>query len=341
MIDEELLEEIVSSNDCASIQEVMDEYESQTGERFSYDAMRKKIKSIKSTGFPTEDNSKRFDLLQALKDNAKKPAKRKNVAQKNENMLLISPNDLHIGKYSHIDEVGESFNMEKAIARLDEGIDGILRLAKNHNVSEITLVIGNDIVHTDTVFGTTTAGTPQDKEGRWWEQFNMAVVSMTRVIDILWASSKKLNIVHVMSNHDYQTGYYLAQCLRAYFKDYDINWDITANPRKYMLFGKSLLGFTHGDSAKWRDLPLIMAGESKHAWAESDYRYFYLGHIHSTKNISFLVGEDISSVLVQHLRSPSGTDAWHKANGYMAQPAIEGFVICPEKGQIARLTHNF
>lgn len=340
MIDEELLRDILSNNEFASVQEVMEEYESETGESFSYDTMRKRIRRLKTPVISKEESTERVNLLKSLREMNKKVPKRKKQSSENKNMLLISPNDLHIGKYAHVSEVGESYNMDIAIERLDEGIQGILDLSEKHNIGEITLVIGNDIVHTDTVFGTTTAGTPQDKEGRWWEQFNMAVMSMTRVIEQLWCYSMKLNIVHVMSNHDYQTGYYLAQCLRAYFKDWDINWDITANPRKYMLFGKSLLGFTHGDSAKWRDLPLIMAGESKHEWAESDYRYFYLGHIHSTKNISFLVGEDISSVLVQHLRSPSGTDAWHKANGYMAQPAIEGFVICPEKGQIARLTHN-
>ena len=52
--------------------------------------------------------------------------------------------------------------------------------------------------------------------------------------------------------------------------------------------------------------------------------------------------KDFIGVVVEYLRSPSGTDSWHKRKGFSgAQKAVEGFIHHKEKGQIARISHLF
>ena len=105
--------------------------------------------------------------------------------------------------------------------------------------------------------------------------------------------------------------------------------------RKYYTWNNNLIGTTHGDGAKEDLLPLLMAQESKD-WSTTKHRYIYTHHVHHKKS------KDYIGVTVESLRSPSGTDGWHHKNGYQHAPkAIEGFIHCPEHGQVARLVHIF
>jgi hypothetical protein len=138
------------------------------------------------------------------------------------------------------------------------------------------------------------------------------------------------------SNHDYQSGFFLAQVIEAHFRNCNnITFDCSIAHRKYFTFGSNLIGTTHGDGAKFQDLPLLMAQESKD-WSSTKHRYIYTHHVHH-KNSKDFVG-----VTVESLRSPSGTDSWHHRNGYEHSPkAVEGFLHHKDFGQIARFTHLF
>ena len=102
------------------------------------------------------------------------------------------------------------------------------------------------------------------------------------------------------------------------------------------MYGKNLIGTTHGDGAKFQDLPLLMAQEASEHWSETKHRYVYTHHVHHKTS------KDFVGVTVESLRSPSGTDSWHHRNGYQHNPkAVEGFIHSKEFGQVARLTHIF
>jgi hypothetical protein len=114
------------------------------------------------------------------------------------------------------------------------------------------------------------------------------------------------------------------------------------NHRKYYQYSNNLIGVSHGDGAKMPELPLLMANESAKQWADTDYRYFYLGHIHHKDVFKFRSGKDYQGVTVEYLRSPSAADRWHSDNGYQhAKTAIEAFIHSPNEGQVARITYNF
>jgi hypothetical protein len=249
--------------------------------------------------------------------------------------MVISPADVHIGKLCTAFETGEEYNQQIAVKRVMEGVQGLLDSASGWNLDRIHLIIGNDILHTDTPRRTTTSGTPQDTDGMWYENFLNGVRLYVDVINTL----KQVANVHVSynpSNHDYTNGFFLAQLIETHFRlDKNVTFDVSISHRKYYVYGENLIGSSHGDGAKIQDLPLLMAHESKH-WSECKHRYIYTHHLHHKTS------KDVMSVCVETLRSPSGTDSWHHRNGYQHAPkAIEGFIHHKKNGQIARLTHLF
>lgn len=257
-------------------------------------------------------------------------------------LLVISPADVHIGKLSLQEETGQSYNIEIAKKRCLEGVEGIIHKTQGFPIEQIVLVIGNDIIHTDNPFRKSTAGTPQDTDGMWWQMFKEAKNLYIQIIESL-VPIADVHIIFNPSNHDYMTGFMLADTIHSWFRNCpNVSFDISIAHRKYHKYGRNLICTSHGDGAKESDMPILMASERKDLWADTDYRYIYLHHIHHKKQIKWQSGKDYHGATVEYLRTPSSSDGWHDRNGYTAVPkAIEGFIHHKTQGQIARITHYF
>lgn len=250
--------------------------------------------------------------------------------------FVFDPADIHIGKLASSFETGEEYDQEIAVSRVKVGLEGLLNKAKGFKIDKIIFVTGNDILHIDTPKRTTTSGTNQDTDGMWYENFVKAKRLLVDVIETL-VTLADVQVVYNPSNHDFMSGFMLLQAVEAWFrtsKNVTFNNDMTH--RKYVKYGKNLIGTTHMDGAKIQDLPLLMAHESSEYWHECKHRYIYGHHIHHK------MSKDYMSVNVETLRSPSSADGWHHRNGYQHAPkAVEGYIHHPEHGQVARLTHVF
>ena len=260
----------------------------------------------------------------------------------NDHLLVINPADIHIGKYASEFETGSGYDCETAVDRVLEGIQGLIDKSAGFGIERVLFCIGNDILHIDNVYNQTTSGTPQDVDGKWWEHFEIALMLYVKCIEML-RQVAPVDVLHSMSNHDYQSGFHLAHALKSWFrKADDINFDISVAHRKYYRYGKNLIGLEHGDGAKIDKLPLLMAQEQPLLWSETKYRYFYLHHIHHKVKHKWLDAKDFIGVTVEYLRSPSGTDSWHSRKGFTGVPkAVEGFLHEKNSGQVARITHYF
>jgi hypothetical protein len=262
--------------------------------------------------------------------------------KKSPHLLVINPADIHIGKYASETETGEQYNTSIAIHRVIEGIHGLIDKSKGFEIERVLFCIGNDVLHIDNVYGTTTKGTPQDTDGKWWEHYELALALYVECIETLRLIAP-VDVVHSMSNHDYQSGFHLAHTLQAWFRNADdITFDVSVAHRKYYQYGKSLIGLEHGDGAKMDNLPLLMAQEKPHMWADTTTRYWYLHHIHHKIKHKWRDAKDFIGVTVEYMRSPSSADSWHSRKGFKGAPkACEGFIHHKDLGQVARLTHYF
>jgi hypothetical protein len=263
-----------------------------------------------------------------------RPIQRK--PQSDGHCLVLDPSDVHIGKLASSFETGEDYNQEIAVNRVKEGLKGILDKTSGFNIDKIVFVTGNDILHIDTPKRSTTSGTPQDTDGMWYDNFLKAKRLLIEVIETL-VTIADVEVVYNPSNHDFMSGFMLLQCIEAWFSSSkNVTFHNDMKHRKYVRYGKNLIGTTHMDGAKMQDLPLLMAHEASEDWHHCKHRYIYGHHIHHK------VSKDFMSVNLETLRSPSGTDGWHHRNGYQHAPkALEAFLHHPEHGQVARLTHIF
>ena len=229
----------------------------------------------------------------------------------NNHLLVINPADIHIGKYANHLETGDGYNVEIACERVLEGLQGLIDKSQGFEVDRVLFCIGNDILHIDNVYNTTTAGTNQDVDGKWWEHFEIALALYVKCVEIL-REIAPVDVIHSMSNHDYQSGFHLAHALKSWFRnDSEVTFDISVAHRKYYQYGKNLIGLEHGDGAKMDKLPLLMAQERPHLWSETTHRYWYLHHLHHKVKHKWLDAKDFIGVTVEYMRSPSGTDSWH------------------------------
>ena len=260
----------------------------------------------------------------------------------NNHLLVINPADIHIGKYANHLETGDGYNVEIACERVLEGLQGLIDKSKGFEVDRVLFCIGNDILHIDNVYNTTTAGTNQDVDGKWWEHFEIALALYVKCVEIL-REIAPVDVIHSMSNHDYQSGFHLAHALKSWFRnDSEVTFDISVAHRKYYQYGKNLIGLEHGDGAKMDKLPLLMAQEQPLLWSETTHRYWYLHHLHHKVKHKWLDAKDFIGVTVEYMRSPSGTDSWHSRKGFTGVPkAVEGFLHEKDSGQVARLVHYF
>lgn len=287
-----------------------------------------------------DETQKAFDALKIgiIREFSKYSPKYRKIKRshgKDAHLLVIDPADVHIGKLCSAFETGEDYNSQIAVQRVWDGVMGILNKARGYEIDKILLVIGNDILHTDTPRRTTTSGTPQDTDGMWYENFLTGVRLYVDVINIL-SQLADVHVVYNPSNHDYTHGFFLAQLIQTHFRlSKNVTFDVSISHRKYFTYHSNLIGTTHGDGAKTADLPLLMAHESQD-WTKCKHRYIYTHHLHHK------VSKDIMSVCVEALRSPSGTDSWHHRQGYEHSPkAIEGYLHHKEFGQVCRITHLF
>lgn len=274
-------------------------------------------------------------------------------------LLIVDPADVHLGKLCSHAQSSEPYNVEIAKDRFIQGVLSLIERAKPYNIEKIIFVGGNDILHVDGKSRTTTKGTPQDTDGMWFDNFQKAKDLYIWAIETLMQLAD-VHFVFCPSNHDYHTGYFLADSVKSWFHNSDnVTFDNGIPYYKYVKYGNTLLGFTHGDGAKPADLPNKMKSECKEAWCHSDYGIWFLHHFHhkikksESKKLLEKDHGDVriiranesdlkNKVHVEYVNSISGSDSWHHIKNYEGSPQqMEAFLIHPVNGYFARFAHGF
>jgi len=255
-------------------------------------------------------------------------------------LLEISILDLHLGKHCWAPEVGEAYNLDIAQRTFHAALEDLLAKGAAMKPSTILLPIGNDFFNVDTLAGTTTAGTPQDEDGRWQQSFIAGRQLMVQAIERC-REVAPVEIVMVAGNHDTARLYYLGEVLAGWFRHCpDVRVDASPTQRKYFRWHRSLIGFTHGDNEPAASLPIIMATEQRAAWAETLHHEWHLGHFHARQKKVFQAVADQHGVIVRVIPSLCPADAWHKSRGYQGARAAEAFYFDPTAGCVAEFHHH-
>lgn len=281
------------------------------------------------------------DIRKETVDRAVRKPKLKWVPEDERHLLEISPVDLHIGKYAWGEEAGEDYDIAIAEKVFTEAIEDLLHRSSVYSLEKIVLVVGNDLLQTDTLQGTTTAGTYVDTDSRYVKSFRRA-----RAINS-WAIHRCAEIAPVEvqiipGNHDSLTAFHIGEVLEAEFEnDPRVTVSNSAKRRKYLRYGVTLLGWTHGNEEKANDLPLIMAQEEPQAWGETLHREWHVGHLHKMKETRYTAGDSFNGVRVRILPSLCAPDAWHYTRGFVKERrACEAYLWNYSSGYAGHFSSN-
>jgi hypothetical protein len=249
--------------------------------------------------------------------------------------LVMSPFDLHYGKYAWSGEVREEYNRQMARDLLLQKTKELIPDIIKYNIEKIIVPVGSDFFHVDTMGGTTTKGTPQDCDGTFIQIMVEGQQLMVEFLDML-RQVAEVEIILTAGNHDFKLSHVLLQYLGAYYRDCeDVNVIRCHKFRQYFSYGNTLMGFTHGDGMKLQDLPYMMANEAADLWAKTKHRAFFTGHLHHE------MVKDYKGVKVFQMPSLSGSDRWHHNHGYEGSTrALHAYVVHPENGIKATLMAN-
>jgi hypothetical protein len=267
------------------------------------------------------------------------------------NLFELSIFDLHMGKLAWGGETGENYDTKIARARFLNTVETLISRASAFNYSKILFPVGSDFFNSDTIYNTTTKGTPQDEDLRWQKTFNVGVRLLVDAINLLKQTGAPVDVVVIPGNHDFERSFYMGAYLEAWFNtDPMVKVNNGASPRKYYVFGKVMLGLTHGSEEKEGSLPMLMATdiESKPYWTDTTYHEWHVGHIHRKRDVKYNVtldktrvtNEDLG-VTVRYLSSLTGTEEWHHKKGFVgAIKAGEAFVWNDQAGLLAHINAN-
>lgn len=190
--------------------------------------------------------------------------------------------DPHFGMQCSTPDSDHPWSMEEASEVVMWALDNLLVKALSYapSYSRIVLPFGNDFLHADNIYHTTTKGTGQPEMVSWHDSYKRGVDLAIRMVDFLKGIAP-VKIYQIPGNHSVHSDYTMGIVLDAYYhNDNRVEVDCTSNPYKFHRFGKNLIGYEHGHSVSQIRLAALMANERPNDWAETTYREWHLGDQH-------------------------------------------------------------
>jgi hypothetical protein len=250
----------------------------------------------------------------------------------NENLMSVIPfGDPHFGMYAWAEETGrDDFDTDIAKKDLCAAVDYLI----SQSPPSPKCIIANlgDFFHADNLAGMTSrSGNVLDMDTRLPRVIRIGVSAMRQAIESALTRHEVVVVINAIGNHDEMLSMVMSIMLsNIYENEPRVIINDAPTRRHYVKHGKVLIGVTHGDRTKDRDLPGIMAAERAEEWGQTAHRYFYRGHHHHSEKNEF------PGCVVEQFRTLAPSDSWHAAGGYMAGRDMNLIVHHKEYGEMQR-----
>ncbi len=310
----------------------IDELLAQRKHNAAQEIYKRERKSLEEDAIKWRDLDFKLKYLKDLPKASTKVPKLKLPVAPSPYALVVCPTDFHWGKGGWEDEVGETYNFEEARKRLMEKTESLVSRIPSAP-DKIYLGAGSDWFHIDNDQGTTTRGTPQDMCGSPAEILITGCKLAREHIDLM-RQIAPVEIVMMAGNHDRHSTIGLMMYLSAAYEGCDdVTVTISSFNRRYLVYGATLLGFTHGDGLKRSNsLAGLMSIEAKKEWGVTDHRVWFHGHLHHQR----LTEKD--GCLIVQMPSLAGHDRYHARAGYTTSTAgLAAYLIDEKEGYIGSL----
>lgn len=281
-----------------------------------------KKKAVIDTKVFYEEVAKRFEELGNKKlsktavDSIKPEVKiKKDIRDRN--VLVVSYNDLHWGRYCAEADYDEEYS------RILDTADGFIKKLDKDNYEKVVLVLGSDFFNSDCYGYTTIHKNKQSNWGDFKDIFATGVTLCTDLIDKFRNWVGDVEVYFVPGNHGNNEDFVLGKCIESYYhNDIYVNINAYNAPRKYFYWENTLIGFTHGDKEK-SNLGNIMAVEMPDEWASTGNRFWITGHYHSLKETII----ESNGVTIFTCPSIAIDDEYTYERGYTSECRVMAFTV--------------
>jgi len=224
-----------------------------------------------------------------------------------------------------------------------EILDDLLILTASFGPFEkIVFPMGNDFLHSDNVYNTTTSFTSQPEADAWQNTFLRGELLGIAIIERM-KKSAPVKIITVPGNHARHSEIALGRIFNAYYhNDKNVEIDAGSSPYKFHNFGVNLLGFEHGHSIRQQvRLAALMANETRlNGWKEARYCEFHCGDQHRKGSGKPHMFEE-QGVSIEFLPGLTPPNEWHRLHSYNWQKrAGMAFIWDYTAGCVARFQRN-
>lgn len=267
-----------------------------------------------------------------------KPNKNFHIISHKTGAFMVEPAiaDVHIGRLAHGEEThGENYDTNIAVQRYFSVNATFLESYKNTEVEQVLLPRGNDFLNSNSMLNTTLRGTPQDEDSRWYKVWRKAFEIEVQTVE-MWRQLAPVRYVAILSNHDWERFFYLAEAVQAYFKDYDdVTFDNEPVSQKSFRFGANFLNFSH--KLKEKNADSLILHDNKDNLSGVKFIEYQTAHFHNEKTVATVGGTTI-----RWLPSLAELSKWESDNEYRARPQAQSFLYHKEDGLVdIKQIHRF
>lgn len=249
-------------------------------------------------------------------------------------LTVYTIGDAHIGMLAWDKETGADHDLEIAEEDLLGAMD--LLVEQSHRSAQALIVDVGDWFHADNNQNQTAkSGNALDVDGRYPRVLQIGLQLTIKLIDKALAKHESVVWRSAVGNHNEHSAIMMGAFIQAWYRNEPrVQVADTPNMFYYHIFGKNLIGITHGHTAKAEKLGEIMSVDCETVWSDSKYRYWYTGHIHHQSVKEF------PSCVVETFRTLAGKDAWHSSAGYRSGQDMRAITLHKEYGEVSRNTVN-
>lgn len=276
-------------------------------------------------------------MIDAAKKELRRPLTKSTKGPKAGLWQVLVVADTHFGKYCWNGTTGGGdYDLDIASRLVTDAGTELLAVGDSHKPARRTIAFLGDMFHYDTPAGTTTGGTPLERDGRLQKMIQVGCDTLLSLVEKS-AATAPTDVVIVNGNHDEVLTWTFQRILLERFRNdrrVSVKGDFTG--RQYLHHGGTLLGFAHGHKAKAK-LPQLMALESPQEWSRCPYREWHTGHYHSQAAEWQRPIETLQGVIVRTAPALNPPDDYHAVNGWIAsRQAMETFLYS-ERGGLASM----
>lgn len=267
----------------------------------------------------------------------------KSIKHNRKRILEVSVFDPHLGLHCFKGGSDSSWSIKKGKLMFMATIERILNRAEAYRkfYEYILFPFGNDFMHIDNVFGTTTQGTVQPEGDAWkyvYEESQQLIINAIEMLKLI----APVKILVVPGNHSRQSEFTMGHFLNAYYRnDSNVDVNASADPYKFCHYGVNLIGYEHGHSVNALRLAALMANETRlNGWRDARYCEWHIGDQHRKGSAKPSMFEE-QGVSIEYLPSLTPPNEWHRVKGFNWQKrGGMGFIWDYSHGQVARIPVN-